>query len=77
MTAVTKLIPADTSLLRKEGIVEVDHSKNGGVTIKQLKNAYINLQLNNASEFLSMELNQGRLDCIHPIPDELFYLHGR
>ena len=57
MTAVTKLIPADTSLLRKEGIVEVDHSENGGVTIKQLKTAYKNLQLKNASEFLGLELN--------------------
>ena len=72
MTAVTKLIPAGTSLLRKEGIVEVDHLENGGVTIKQLKTAYKNLQLKNASEFLSLGLNWGQLDWLRPIQDELF-----
>ena len=46
LMAVLKLIPTATSVLRKEGIVEVDDVKNANVTLKQLKNAYKNFAAN-------------------------------
>ena len=67
LMAVLKLVPASKSILRKEGIVEVDDVKNANVSLSQLKSAYTNLQVKNAADFLSSEL-----DLQLPIPEEAF-----